>query len=296
MTLLNGLGIPELTHPELTGDWEWKLARMEKGEMSREAFMQEIAAMTQHIVARAKSYDSDTIPGDFGELAAPCPRCGGKIKETYKKFQCQGCDYGLWKIVAGRQFEPEEIETLLTAGSIGPLTGFRNKMGRPFNALIKLNDEKAPEFDFGQGSGGEEGAGEAVDFSGQESLGACPKCGAGVFQHGLAYVCEKSVGPERSCDFRSGQVILQQPIEREQMTKLLATGRTDLLKNFVSNRTRRKFSAFLVRDKDGKVGFEFEKREPKTPAKSAKAAKGEEAAPAKAKTAKAPAKKPAAKK
>ncbi|MCK6404782.1 MAG: DNA topoisomerase III [Rhodocyclaceae bacterium] len=296
MTLLNGLGIPELTHPELTGDWEWKLARMEKGEMSREAFMQEIAAMTQHIVARAKSYDSDTIPGDFGELAAPCPKCGGKIKETYKKFQCQGCDYGLWKIVAGRQFEPEEIETLLTEGSIGPLTGFRNKMGRPFNALIKLNDEKAPEFDFGQGSGGEEGAGEAVDFSGQESLGACPKCGAGVFQHGLAYVCEKSVGPERSCDFRSGQVILQQPIEREQMTKLLATGRTDLLKNFVSNRTRRKFSAFLVRDKDGKVGFEFEKREPKTPAKSAKAAKGEEAAPAKAKTAKAPAKKPAARK
>jgi len=269
MTLLNGLGIPELTHPELTGDWEWKLARMEKGEMSREEFMQEIAAMTQHIVDRAKSYDSDTIPGDFGELAAPCPKCGGRIRETYKKFQCQSCDYGLWKIVAGRQFEPAEIETLLTERSIGPLTGFRNKMGRPFNALIKLNPEHAPEFDFGQGAGGEEGAAEAVDFSGQEALGTCPKCSARVFQHGLAYVCEKSVGPERSCDFRSGQVILQQPIERDQMTKLLESGRTDLLKNFVSNRTRRKFSAFLVRDKDGKVGFEFEKREPKTPAKGA---------------------------
>ena len=311
MTLLNGLGIPELTHPELTGDWEWKLARMEKGEMSREEFMQEIAAMTQHIVDRAKSYDSDTIPGDFGELKAPCPKCGGRIRETYKKFQCQSCDYGLWKIVAGRQFEPEEIETLLTERSIGPLTGFRNKMGRPFNALIKLNAEQAPEFDFGQGSGGEDGAGEAVDFSGQEALGACPKCAGKVYQHGLAYVCEKSVGPERTCDFRSGQVILQQPIEREQMTKLLETGRTDLLKNFVSNRTRRKFSAFLVRDKDGKVGFEFEKREPKTPAKAAskktaadkpeKEEKAAKAAPAKAPAkaaakAKAPARKPAAKK
>jgi DNA topoisomerase-3 len=301
MTLLNGLGIPELTHPELTGDWEWKLARMEKGEMSRDEFMQEIAAMTQHIVNRAKSYDSDTIPGDFGELSAPCPKCGGTIRETYKKFQCQSCDYGLWKIVAGRQFEPEEIETLLTDRSIGPLTGFRNKMGRPFNALIKLNPEHIPEFDFGQGAGGEEGAAEAVDFSGQEALGACPKCGAHVFQHGLAYVCEKSVGPERSCDFRSGQVILQQPIEREQMTKLLDTGRTDLLKNFVSNRTRRKFSAFLVRDKDGKVGFEFEKREPKTPAKGAAKAPAKAAEkPAKvtekpAAKAKAPAKKVAAK-
>ena len=300
MTLLNGLGIPELTHPELTGDWEWKLARMEKGEMSREEFMQEIAAMTQHIVDRAKSYDSDTIPGDFGELAAPCPKCGGKIKETYKKFQCQSCDYGLWKIVAGRQFEPAEIETLLTERSIGPLTGFRNKMGRPFNALIKLNAEQAPEFDFGQGANGEDGTAEAVDFSEQEALGACPKCAGKVYQHGLAYVCEKSVGPERTCDFRSGQVILQQPIEREQMSKLLETGRTDLLKNFVSNRTRRKFSAFLVRDTAGKVGFEFEKREPKVATKTStkKAAEDKPANPEKAPKGKAKAspKKPAAKK
>ena len=64
--------------------------------MSREEFMQEIAAMTQHIVDRAKSYDSDTIPGDFGGSACPVPGSGGgKIKETYKKFQCQSCDYGL---------------------------------------------------------------------------------------------------------------------------------------------------------------------------------------------------------
>ena len=88
MTLLNGLGIPELTAPELTGEWEYKLAQMERGELSRETFMQQIGAMTQHIVDRAKSYDNDTIPGDFGELSAPCPKCGGKIKETYKKFQC----------------------------------------------------------------------------------------------------------------------------------------------------------------------------------------------------------------
>jgi DNA topoisomerase-3 len=79
----------------------------------------------------------------------------------------------------------------------------------------------------------------------------------------MAYVCEKSVGPSKTCDFRSGKVILQQAVETEQMQKLLATGRTALLKDFVSARTRRKFSAFLVRGTDGKVGFEFEKREPK---------------------------------
>ena len=268
MTLLNGLGIAELTQPELTGDWEWKLGRIEKGEFTRAEFMREIAEMTRHMVERAKTFDSDTIPGDFGVLTAPCPRCGSQIRETYKKFQCSGCDYSLWKIVAGRQFEPAEIDQLINEKQIGPLTGFRNKMGRTFAAAIKLNDNMEPEFDFGQDRAGEGDSAEPVDFSAQTSLGKCPKCAANVFEHGNAYVCEKSVGPEKSCDFRSGKVILQQPIDTEQMKKLLADGKTDLLKEFVSNRTRRKFSAFLVAQ-GGKVGFEFEKKvaKPKAPAK-----------------------------
>jgi DNA topoisomerase III len=271
MTLLNGLGVNELTQPELTGDWEWKLGRIEKGEFTRSEFMREIAEMTRHIVERAKTFDSDTIPGDFGVLTAPCPRCGGQIRETYKKFQCGGCDYALWKIVAGRQFEPAEIDTLLTEKQIGPLIGFRNKMGRSFTASIKLNDNMEPEFDFGQDKAGEGDSAEPVDFSGQQSLGKCPKCGAAVYEHGTSYVCEKSVGPAKSCDFRSGKIILQQPIAAEQMTKLLAEGKTDLLKEFISNRTRRKFSAFLVA-KEGKVGFEFEKKAPaKKPAPKKKA-------------------------
>ncbi|MDZ4314300.1 MAG: DNA topoisomerase III [Azonexus sp.] len=267
MTLLNGLGIKELTQPELTGDWEWKLGRIEKGEFTRDEFMREIAEMTRHMVERAKTFDSDTIPGDFGVLTAACPRCGGMIRETYKKFQCGGCDYSLWKIVAGRQFEPAEVDTLINEKQIGPLTGFRSKMGRTFAAAIKLNDNFEPEFDFGQDKN-DEANNEPVDFSSQQSLGKCPKCAANVFDHGTSYVCEKSVGPDKNCDFRSGKIILQQPIEAAQMQKLLNDGKTDLLKEFVSNRTRRKFSAYLVA-KEGKVSFEFEKKvaKPKAPAK-----------------------------
>ena len=260
MTLLNGLGVTELTQPELTGDWEWKLGRIEKGEFTRAEFMREIAEMTRHMVERAKQYEADTIPGDFGVLAAPCPKCGGQIRETYKKFQCGACEYALWKIVAGRQYEPAEIETLLTERQVGPLTGFRNKMGRSFAASIRLNDDLQPEFDFGQDRADEANA-EPVDFSSQESLGKCPKCASNVYEHGTSYVCEKSVGADKSCDFRSGKIILQQPIDSVQMKKLLADGKTDLLKEFVSNRTRRKFSAYLVAQ-DGKVGFEFEKKAP----------------------------------
>jgi DNA topoisomerase-3 len=261
MTLLNGLGVNELTQPELTGEWEWKLGRIEKGDFTRAEFMREIAEMTRHIVERARSYEADTIPGDFGVLSAPCPRCGSQIRETYKKFQCGNCAYALWKIVAGRQFEPAEIDTLLTEGQIGPLTGFRNRMGRAFAATIKLNDKMEPEFDFGQPRAGEDDEVETTDFPAEQRLGSCPKCASGVFEHGAAYVCEKSVGTARTCDFRSGTIILQQPVDPEQMKKLLAEGRTDLLKGFISNRTRRKFSAYLV-VQDGKVGFEFEKKAP----------------------------------
>jgi DNA topoisomerase-3 len=101
--------------------------------------------------------------------------------------------------------------------------------------------------------------GEAPDFSALEALGPCPKCGSRVFALPAAYVCEKAVGATRTCDFRSGRVILQRPVETEQMKKLLATGKTDLLQ-FVSSRTRRPFAAYLVRQPDGKIGFEFQAR------------------------------------
>ena len=119
---------------------------------------------------------------------------------------------------------------------------------------------------------GEDDEAETVEFPAERRLGKCPKCASGVFEHGASYVCEKSIGAAKTCDFRSGTIILQQPIESEQMKKLLAEGRTDLLKGFISNRTRRKFSAYLV-VQEGKVGFEFEKKAPvrKTPMKKAAA-------------------------
>lgn len=277
MTLLRGLGVKELTAPELTGEWEYKLSQMERGNLGRDAFMQEIARMTQQIVKRAKEYDSDTIPGDYATLETPCPNCGGQVKENYRRFACTKCDFSISKIPGSRQFEIPEVEELLQKKEIGPLSGFRSKMGRPFSAILKLSfDDETKnyklEFDFGQDQGGEEG--EAPDFSAQEPVGACPKCKGRVFEHGMSYVCEHSAANPKTCDFRSGKVILQQEITREQMGKLLADGRTDLLPNFKSSRTGRNFKAFLVKQPDGKIGFEFEKKEPKAAAakKTAKSA------------------------
>ena len=273
LTLLRGLGVAELTMPELTGEWEYKLSQMERGQLDRDAFMREIAEMTEHIVARAKGYGPTDVPGDYATLTEPCPRCGSVAKENYRRFACTACDWSITKSPSSRLLEPSEAEQLMRDKTIGPLHGFRSKMGRPFSAIIKLAEpDWKLEFDFGQSDAGDDD--EPVDFSSQEPVGACPRCQSRVYEHGMSYVCEKSVGAGRTCDFRSGKVILQQPVEREQMTKLLSEGRTALLDGFVSSRTRRRFKAFLVRQPDGKVGFEFQASAPRPGKPGAKPAAG----------------------
>jgi DNA topoisomerase III len=266
MELLNGLGVTELTKPELTGEWEFQLKEMQRRKISREQFMREIAEMTRRIVERAKKYEFDTIPGDFGTLKVACPKCGGEIHERYRQYQCVKCDFAMWKTLCGRMFEPEEIETLITEKKIGPLQGFRSKKGFPFAAVINMNAEHKIEFDFGNMPKDGEAA-APVDFTGKEPLGKCPKCGSQVYDGGMNYVCEKQTGPTPTCDFRTGKIILQQEIGPDQVKKLLAEGKTDLLKNFISNKTNRKFEAFLVL-KDGKTAFEFVARERKGKGKS----------------------------
>ncbi len=255
---LTHFGVTEITSPELTGDWEHKLKLMEGGGLRRGEFMEHIDQVTRDLVDRIKSGD---IPEEaYATVEAPCPKCSGTVQENYRKFQCQSCDFSLWRVVAGREWAPEEVGELISRRFVGPLTGFRSRMGRPFSAGVRLTDDLRIEFDFGQAR--EDDEQNAPDFSGQDSLGLCPKCGARVFEHGAVYVCEKAVGPDRGCDFRSGKMILQQPIERDQMQKLLATGRTDLFTRFVSKKGRR-FKAYLVKTPDQRIGFEFEARAPR---------------------------------
>ncbi|MGA8053257.1 MAG: DNA topoisomerase III [Burkholderiales bacterium] len=254
---LSKFGIDELRSPELTGTWEFKLKQMEQGRLKRDEFMDHIVDTTRDLVERIKHGTSIDEP--LATLKARCPKCGGDVHENYKKFQCSQCDFSMWKVIASRRIENEEAEELFATRSIGPLQGFRSRMGRPFVAMVKLKDDFAVELDFGQPFGEGEGAAEPVDFSSKEPLGTCPKCGARVFDHEIAYVCEKAVGSQKSCDFRTGKVILQRAIEPEQVKKLLATGKTDLLQRFISKKGR-PFAAFLVRQPGGKIGFEFAPR------------------------------------
>src|SRR3546814_6562723 len=103
--------------------------------------MREIAQMTQVIVKRAKEYERDTVPGDYATLTTSCPKCGGVVKENYRRYACTNCDFSIGKHPGGRTFETAEVEELLTQRQLGPLTGFISKMGRTFAALLRITDE-----------------------------------------------------------------------------------------------------------------------------------------------------------
>src|SRR5438045_4336250 len=161
--------------------------------------------------------------------------------------------------MAGRIFEAGEIETLRTQGKVGPLEGFRSKMGRPFTATVKLGEEFKPEFEF---ENNDSSGGVAIDPARHEVLGECPVCDKGqVYALDNSYACEHAVAAEKTCTFRVGKVILQREIPKEQIQKLIATGKTDLLPKFISKKGR-PFSAHLKLEK-GKVGFEFAERAPR---------------------------------
>ncbi len=280
ITLLRDLHAESLTKPELTGDWEFRLRQMERGQLSRAEFMRQIGTLTSELVEKVRGGMGKEVSGQFVPLVVACPRCGHEgFKESFRMFECEGCKFTVWKSMAGRELEREEIETLLRTGKVGPLEGFRSKMGRAFTAAVHLDEgsEWKQRFDFESN----DSAASAEDLSAAQRLAECPLCKKGqVVATDTAYLCERVVSKE--CTFRMGKTILQQAIPAEQVVKLCATGKTDLLKRFISKKGR-PFSAFLKLEGD-KVGFEFEPRPAKDSAKGGAAktakAKGRRAAAA----------------
>ena len=266
ITLLRSLHAEALTKPELTGEWEFKLKQIERGALTRDAFMREIRSLTQDLVQKVREGMGRTVVGEFAPLEAACPKCAapGPFRESFKAYECPNaeCKLVVWKNMAGRELERTEVQALLRDRKVGPLEGFRSKLGRLFSASVVLGEDGRQKFDFEN----EESGSEEIQPVNPEPLGTCRACGTGsVFETATGFTCENQ--PKKSCTFKMGKTILQREIPRLQATKLLQTGKTDLLPKFVSSKTKRAFSAYLVLGENGKVGFEFEPREKKAPSK-----------------------------
>ncbi len=265
ITLLRNVQAEALTKPELTGEWEHKLRRMERGELSRDVFMGEIRKLTTEIVEKVRKGIGQEVHGTFEALAVKCPRCAeGPFKETFRAFECPGCKLIVWKTMAGREFEREEVLKLLTEKRVGPLENFRSKLGRTFSATVIFDEQEwKQKFDFDKGDGSDKPNG-GLDITQAKALGESP-AGA-VYETDAAYFCVPA--DPKGKTVRMGKLILQKHIPPEQALKLFREGKTDLLPRFISKKGK-PFAAHLKLEGD-KVGFEFAPRAPKKPAKSKK--------------------------
>lgn len=266
---LTALKVEELTSPSMTGDWESKLHKIETGNFSREQFMKEISDMTSRLVQRAKDFSEEN--SETRETSIISPTDSLPLRETVRTYSSQDGKIRIYKVIGNRPFSEEEIGTLIKDRRIGPLDGFRSKAGRPYSAVITLDDEFKTKFDFGNGSGEGDGTGsqEPVDLTQYEVVGKCPIDGAQVYATPQAYICENSQAAEKPCTFRISRTLLKREIPTEQFVKLLENGRTDVMENFVSKRTNRPFSATLLLKDGGKLGFEFPPRPKKVATKQA---------------------------
>ncbi|HEX2689389.1 MAG TPA: DNA topoisomerase [Kofleriaceae bacterium] len=147
IALIEALPVASLASPELTGAWEARLARIARGEDSRAAFMADIVRYVTEMVDTIRGSSPPTPP------AAPpigrCPRCDASVIEGAREFICtDACGFTMQKRVAGRAITAALAGVLLERRKSQILRGFRSKAGKPFAAMLVLDDDGALRFDF----------------------------------------------------------------------------------------------------------------------------------------------------
>jgi DNA topoisomerase-3 len=255
LQFLGAVKAEELTKPDLTGEWEYKLRQIEHGKFTREKFMAEIADTTKGIVERVKGFEEDETAAR--ETAIISPTDNKPMRETLRAYKSQDGELVVYKVIGGRKMEESEIQELVEKRVVGPLDGFISAKTRArFAATLKL----AKDAETGKWKAG-------YDFGDQQDIGALepfwsdPATGAELCENGSSYILRERDGEGWKQSFRVGRLMCQKPIPREAAVQLVTQGKTDLIQGFISKKGR-PFDAFLKRE-NGRISWEFPPRAPK---------------------------------
>lgn len=277
IAFLKVAGVEYLTSPAMTGDWEYKLRLVSEGKLSRPEFMNGIVALTRRIVEGVNSGGSDE---QWTETTVVSPTDGLPMIENYRMYRSQdelkvgnGREFptlAVYKNASGHNVTTGELQLLLEKGEIGPFSDFKSRFGKNFTATLKLeknvNGLMRTTFVFPPREGEDEENSVPVDFTNLPVIGTDPVTKCKVYETSTGYLVNPAEVPKDAKKlqaFSMKKKLLGLEIPREQIVKLLNEKKTDLLSGFVSNKTKRKFDAFLVLKSSGKLGWEFPPREAK---------------------------------
>ena len=231
--------------------------------------MEGIKTLTGEIVKRVKDFREAQQQVELPEMELDCPSCHAHgLKNTLDAVSCRSCKFSIRKVISGRDMADEELKTLIVDGRTGILHGFTSRFGKPFEAGLELNDKFRATLYF---PAREEDEAAGVEEAVKVASVAIPDMGEhDVMETAKAWkIPSLTLGKEHAAVSVS-RTILGREIPLDQVLKILAEGKSDLMKGFISQRTKRPFDAYLVFNaKTGKIGFEFPPRERKYSAKNA---------------------------
>ena len=143
--LIAAVPVAELKSPQLTGEWEARLAQIAEGNDTRSAFMTDVSTNLHTIIETIRSSDPPTperILNEDEEDLGACPLCGTPVRAHRNIYTCdtgRSCEFIVYGKIANRKISKRMIKKMLKEGQTQTVKGFKSqRTGREFSAALKL--------------------------------------------------------------------------------------------------------------------------------------------------------------
>lgn len=130
----------KIANVQMTAEWEMALDRIEKGELNRTQFINDIQNYTTEITNELLSLHipQENIP------QLKCPKCQQHnliIKEKIIRCPDEQCNWMLFKMICGVQLSIQDLTLLLTQNKTSLIKNMKSKNGKKFDAYLALDDK-----------------------------------------------------------------------------------------------------------------------------------------------------------
>ena len=225
-----------VTEPDLTALWAEKQNDLENGELTVEAFINELYAETEKLISDADGAELKVNAASAqNTVNYPCPNCGASVINKEKLVACsKNCGFKLFFTVSQKTLTLKQVEALATTGKTAVIKGFvSKKTGKAFDAALVLKDKASGTL--------------AFDFP---KL-TCPNCGGTVMSNGKRANCTKN------CGFGIWLTVSGVTLTDAHIKALLEKGKTGIIKGFVSSKTGKSFDVPLQSGRDPTFRMNF---------------------------------------
>ena len=248
LDFIERIKVEAIKSPDITGEWEYKLKLVEKGQESKENLIREIRGFITNCVEEAKaSYKEGDKISSGNTIDAICPLCGGKIVKSPKAYYCdnghKGCKFVIFATICGKTLKDNDIKDICKKGTTKLIKGFtsinqKDENGKPrkFDACLVYSKEER-KLKFGHPGGAKQPKErKQTDYT-------CPICGKPIMEFETGYGCS---GFKDGCKFSFFKSFFNVQLSPADINNLLSKGETDVFKDICNPKyPNRKFSAKL---------------------------------------------------